>query len=80
MTSLRTSESSSSSRSSGETPDSAESDSLLKVLPTTAASWRSPRSLVGEPVEAGRDQGLQGLGDVERPDRPGRAVAVAFRG
>ena len=72
MTSLRTSEESSSSRSSGATPDSAESDSLLKVLPTTAASWRSRALFRGEPVEAGRDEGLQGLGDVERSDRPRR--------
>ena len=36
-----------------------------------------PALLRGEPVEAGRDQGVQGLGDLQVLDRAGDVVAVA---
>ena len=50
----------------------------MNVLPSTAASPSRRRSSGDEPVESRRDQGMQGLGHLERVDLADELVDGAF--
>ena len=69
MTSLRTSEASSSSSDRRARAEQGGEESLREGLADDGGLLQEAPLFGGEPVEAGRDERLQGLGDVEGADR-----------